>query len=619
MFKDIYIKKLVMKGFKGFKDLTTIEFNLEGKTTIEADNYRGKTSIGEAIVWAFLGSNLWGNDRADRLLLNDESRSMSVAIDFTANGKKHYLSRTRRGNQTTIILDNYNIRQNELSQQIGNKQIFLSIFNLEYFNNMTDKEGRDFLISILGNIPIEDVIEKIDEMTLSFIESDLSMVHGNPNYFMKEKRAEIRELKDDISYTEGQLSEIEIIETNDTVKEFDLTKIKELENQLENLNSNPNQEMIRKMEALKEEKIQKEIKLSVLSSEKIENTDEVQKIREQILSISNEKIEIKDDDKEQIILLRNKLNELREQYRKKRELPLEKGDNCPTCKTLISEPHIEILKEEMEIKLHNLKEEGNATSLKLNQLEKNTQESINKLNEMREKKRVELQGKYNDLKTELEIRKAKKIKTLKNEIMKINNNIKELEEKQEQELKGLKQKREIFKEELLSLNKEKAEVDAHNMKVKFITEKNIENQKKLKEYTAEIERLTKAIAFNGSQINAAKLYTSTKAKLLSSLIHNNLTDVSIELQKVIESTGELKDAFEIRYKGRGTKVLSTSEKIRVGLEIANLIINQLGLKYPIFVDNSESITHYNAPKGVQIIETKVVKDKELFQELNKAI
>ena len=65
MFKEIYIKRLEMAGFKGFRERTVIEFAKEGKTIIEAENYRGKTSIGEAIAWGFLGSNLWGNDKAD--------------------------------------------------------------------------------------------------------------------------------------------------------------------------------------------------------------------------------------------------------------------------------------------------------------------------------------------------------------------------------------------------------------------------------------------------------------------------------------------------------------------------------------------------------------------------
>jgi hypothetical protein len=184
------------------------------------------------------------------------------------------------------------------------------------------------------------------------------------------------------------------------------------------------------------------------------------------------------------------------------------------------------------------------------------------------------------------------------------------------ETEKIKEQREVIKAELLKLNKEKAEIDAHNMEIRLMEEKRIANQSKYESLVKEIEDSTKNIALKKSQIDATKEYTNIKAKLLSELIHKNLTDVKIELQKVVKSTGELKDCFEIRYKGRGMKVLSTSEKIRTGLEISNLIINQLGLRYPIFVDNGESITHYNAP-DVQIIETKVVEGKELDVTLDK--
>ena len=99
--------------------------------------------------------------------------------------------------------------------------------------------------------------------------------------------------------------------------------------------------------------------------------------------------------------------------------------------------------------------------------------------------------------------------------------------------------------------------------------------------------------------------------MLSDIIHKNLKDVEIVLQKIVKSTGELKDTFEIKYKGKNFKILSTSEQIKAGLEIANLVINQTGLCYPVFIDNGESITKYTIENNVQIIETKVVEGRNL--------
>ena len=623
MFKEIYIKRLEMTGFKGFRERTVIEFAKEGKTIIEAENYRGKTSIGEAIAWGFLGSNLWGNDKADSELLNDKSKSMSVAIDFVADGEEHCLTRIRQGRSTSIMLDNYTIKQNELSTKVGSKDIFLSVFNAEYFNSMSDKDGRDFLISVLEKISIEDITEKLDGTTLSFVKPEIRMVHADPNNYMKQKRVEIKELEKDITFAEGKMSELRDVPSNSNEKrDYDTSRIKELEEKLESLVAGikPDEELIRKVEALKEEKKKREIELSVLNNQRVENTEQLQSLRDTLLSISNDKIEIKDTDKEQIILLRSKLNELREKYKKEKAMPLEKGEKCPTCKTVISDSHITILHEEMELKLHELKEEGNATAKKLSELEESAEKTVKELTKVREDKRVQLREKYDSIKAELEKEKAEKIEALNKGIMEANHKLLELEkdfnEMARVETEKIKEQREDIKAELLKLNKEKAEIDAHNMEIRLMEEKRIANQSKYESLVKEIEDSTKNIALKKSQIDATKEYTNIKAKLLSELIHKNLTDVKIELQKVVKSTGELKDCFEIRYKGRGMKVLSTSEKIRTGLEISNLIINQLGLRYPIFVDNGESITHYNAP-DVQIIETKVVEGKELDVTLDK--
>ena len=139
----------------------------------------------------------------------------------------------------------------------------------------------------------------------------------------------------------------------------------------------------------------------------------------------------------------------------------------------------------------------------------------------------------------------------------------------------------------------------------------IENEEKSIKLQEKIEEHNKSIGVYKTQINIAQNYANFKVEMLSDTIHQNLKDVEIVLQKIVKSTGELKDTFEIRYKGRDFKVLSASEKIKAGLEVANLVINQTGLYYPIFIDNGESITKYSIENNIQIIETRVVEGKSL--------
>jgi DNA repair exonuclease SbcCD ATPase subunit len=116
-------------------------------------------------------------------------------------------------------------------------------------------------------------------------------------------------------------------------------------------------------------------------------------------------------------------------------------------------------------------------------------------------------------------------------------------------------------------------------------------------------------------ITALSQYNSIKADLQYDTVRGSLKNVSIRLQKIVPSTNELRDCFEILYKGRELHVISTSESIRAGLEISALINSRTNLKLPVFIDNAESITHYEKPP-VQIFEAKVAKDIDIIVSPN---
>ena len=109
---------------------------------------------------------------------------------------------------------------------------------------------------------------------------------------------------------------------------------------------------------------------------------------------------------------------------------------------------------------------------------------------------------------------------------------------------------------------------------------------------------------------SAKQYNSKRLQLQAEQIDKHLDKVTIQLEKIVKSTGEIKDDFKILYNGKEFPVLSSSERIKAGLEIANLLINISGLNIPVFVDNAESITEI--PKlNTQMIEARVKENADL--------
>ncbi|KNY28800.1 AAA family ATPase [Pseudobacteroides cellulosolvens] len=170
-----------------------------------------------------------------------------------------------------------------------------------------------------------------------------------------------------------------------------------------------------------------------------------------------------------------------------------------------------------------------------------------------------------------------------------------------------------IKEELDAVSKELETVKAEYDKIIRQNEA-LRSQKNIYERALEsieaskqnLEKLSaKRYQINRS-ITAVSQYNSIKADLQYDTIRGSLKNVSIRLQKVMPSTNELRDCFEILYKGRELHIISTSESIRAGLEISALINAKVNLKLPIFIDNAESITHYEKP-SVQVFEAKVAK------------
>ena len=587
----ININRMTVEGFKGYNHEKT--FELGNTTKIYADNGQGKTSIGEAIVWAFLGSNLWGSDKEDSMLKNKSSKKMKVELEFTDGKKDYILSRSRYGSKTTITLNNKEIRQIDLTYMLGNKDIFLSIFNPMYYFTMSQKQAREFIVSILPEIKIEDVIENLEGFELEYIKDDLTYIHNNPNEYMKKKRKGIKELEEDIIYIEGILS---TLEPRNIEKCLDLYELDSAEKEYQDKKKRL-EELILEKHTLEKEKFNIENQKTNI----IDTTELYKKkmeLEKSIEIIKAKEYATEKDVMRKIVMLENEVENLRQEYKKISQFNLKEGDRCPTCRTVINKHHLAVLNGEIKDTLNKITERG----------KKKTQE-LKKLLE----KEKDMQAKFNTF-------KENRISNFEEKLRTVNKEIEDIENTDTDDVKAnklreydarismLDKKIETFKKEFKEIEegyyKLKSEIEVRKKQIEENKEKTIEYQQKIKEHNKTIETYKK-------QISIAQNYTSLKVKLLSEIIHKNLDKVEIELQKIVKSTGEIKDTFEVKYMGKKHTIISASEKIKAGLEITDMIINLTGLYYPIFVDNGESITEYSINNDVQIIETRVVKGKEL--------
>ncbi|MCQ4925051.1 hypothetical protein NE686_18260 [Tissierella carlieri] len=629
MFKYIKINSLTIEGFKGYKEKQ--KFDFADIVKIIADNGKGKTSIGEAISWAFLGTDLWGSDKMDSLLLNNRSKKMEVTIDFSDGEKDHFLKRSRL-RTTTILLDYKSIKQSELTPMIGSKEIFLSIFNPEYFTSLSDTVGRDFLIHILPNISIDDILTELDEFSIQHIRDSLEMIHNNPNLFMKERRSSINGLETDLVFNEGSLSKIDIPDSPREFKSFDCSKIEELQRELEELQFTKFEPNIIEYDTLNFEKRRLEKEKIALESkefskvETIEEFKELANLEKDILLNESKNFDLPQELMKEVFTTEAQYNAIREEYKKKSQIPLKKGNRCPVCRTSINHTHLEMLKVEVAHELDSLVKRGQDKAKELSNLNSSIELMKKEFNTIKEMKLRELREKYNSLSLKIKkmeeanitnqtIFQEKKEKAILNIQSKINNieqrinDIKmKCQNEEENHSAAIKLEKEKIKEKIIELNKEKALVDAYNIELKIHEENREKGLIEKNRILEENVKIQEDINFYKIQIEVCKKYTNQKIQMLSQFIQKHLADVTIVLQKIIQNSGELKDCFEIKYMDRNYKTLSRSQKIKVGIEISNLIRNITTYNYPIFVDNAESITKYKMPNNAQLIETKVVED-----------
>ena len=164
------ITYLKTNGFRKFED--TFETEIFDITEITGGNAKGKTTILYAIIWAFLGTNLTGDDKV--WLGNKKCEGCYVELHFIDNaGNNHILIRYKNrydSKMNFIMLDNKKIEQKDLQTFYKDKKLFLSILNLNYFLHKKPTEQKELIDNYLPEIDIKAVYNKLSDYEKSLLE-----------------------------------------------------------------------------------------------------------------------------------------------------------------------------------------------------------------------------------------------------------------------------------------------------------------------------------------------------------------------------------------------------------------------------------------------------------------
>lgn len=591
--EQFQITSMSISGFKSYEKPTELTFG--NPTVITGGNGRGKTSIADAIAFVVTGLPFFGERGLDRLH-NEKSPDVAIQMRFVdENGITHELTRIRRNNDMSIYYDGHTIRQRDLADLFGERDVFLSILTPLYFIEELGTSGKNLLERYLPFIPQETILAQLSGEVQASLEDEVIL---SPDAYLRGRRAEIRELEERITYLGGQKDlaatqkkqhetmRVEISE-GITALQNEIAALEE--KQFAGLDTDEMQERLVELSQRYDEMARDE------RGDTVQRQKELHALREKIVRRQAEQYQSKFT--EPLAEITAKVNDLGARY--KREAVAYKafhaGMDCPTCHRRVTEetlPEVQAALKKTISELYAAGTEQKGQLTELQELDKKARDTFDAFKE-------EDLRKWAEDAVELERRCAEQSETgsqaaesLRSEIQNLTAELEygNLTQAEYDRLRECREQCRELESKLSALNEvASAQTPDFDREIR-----------EAQEGIGEIKRtMTNVIS-----------YVSKRAELTFSQLKMNRVEIS--LYDVVKSTGEVKDTFKFTYSGRRYDRLSLSEKIRAGMEVSGLMKRLTGRNYPVFVDNMESVDDLaNVRPTGQIIMAKCVSNAPL--------
>lgn len=591
--EQFQITSLMLSGFKSYEEPTELVFG--NPTVITGGNGRGKSSIADAIAFAVTGCPFFGERGIDRLH-NENNPDVAIRMCFVdETGTLHELNRTRRKNRMTITYDGYEIRQLDLADLFGERDVFLSILNPLYFIEELGEDGKKLLERYLPTIPHETVLSQLSEPVREHLKNETIL---SPEGSLKRCREEIRGLEERITYLRGQKdlaasqgesheqAEQELTLQVDTLRE----EIAELEQrQFSGMDVSDMQERLVELSGRYEEAARDE------RTDTSKLREQIQTLREKIARREGEQYQSKFTEALAEASARVKDLGVRYQRESAAYKAFHAGMECPACHRSVTEqslPEVQAALKKVLSELYAAGSEQRAQLIELQEMDKKAADTFAQFKE-------DDLGKWAAEAAEMEQRCASLAEQASAETERLRAEIQTLTA--DLEYGNLSQSE---YDHLGTCREELRQSEAKIAALQTMT------AAQLPDFDREIAQANSSIAEIKRKMANVIAYISKRAELTFSQLKMNRVEIS--LYDVVKSTGEVKDTFKFQYGGRRYDRLSLSEKIRAGMEVSELMKRLTGRNYPVFVDNMESVDDLaNVRPTGQIIMAKCVSGAAL--------
>lgn len=592
--KSFTITDLTVSGFKCYGEQAS--WKLGNPTVITGGNGRGKSSLADAIAFAVTGLPFFGERGIDKLHA-EENPELFISMGFVdGNGAAHLLSRSRRQNRMTITMDGRELRQADLTELFGEKDVFLSIFNPLYFIEELGDDGKKLLERYLPEVSQDTVLAGLPPSVRESLGKEQIL---SPESCLKKKRSEIRELENSTIYLTGQK------DLADSQRKKAAAQREYLLEHKKKLQAEYDQWDARRCAGFDPDATQAQL---VSLSEQYE-----QMAKEVSPAVDTAKLESQIAEAREALAWRQaepyapkyaqvaaetsaKVKDLAARYRREHSAltQMQAEHACPTCKRTLSDQELPAVCRDLTERVEKIVASGKEAKAQLDELlalEKKTEDTF------RQFKAQDVQKLTEEIRRLTQERETLASRSASAREAELDDMLRKIRELTTLSQCGMLNQSEY--ERYIKCGKEIEECDAA---IRLLSQ---ESNAPTEDYDAQIRRNDEAITVLKQQIADLALYIGKRAELLFSSLKMNCVEIS--LYDVVKTTGEVKDTFRFTYNGRRYDRLSLSEKIRAGMEVSELMKRLTGRNYPQFIDNMESVDDLaNVKPTGQIIMAKCV-------------
>ena len=639
--KSIILKTLILRNFKGIKDLR-VDFNRV--TDISGDNAVGKTTIFDAFTWLLFDKNsldakdfeiktldknnnvIHGLEHEVSALLNIDGveKKLSKIYKEKWTKKRGEAEKQLTGHTTDYYIDDVPVKKVEFQEAIGNiidEKLFKLITNPLYFSTILNwKDRRNVLLSIIGDVDVMDVIKGnntlkgfdtlLGEKTVDDLKKTLVARKRKINQDINSIPVRIDELDKSVLNLDFEALEDELKLKNEELKQvedklYDSTKLGDvvLEKQQKLFNLKNMLQSIEYKAESQANRPKKELE-ALLDEKAYELKDTLRKVstlEERLVSIKFKKDLVKDQ-----------MDSLRNTWHEEKLRTLEFNENefvCPTCKREFEADDIEAKKESLieqfniskSRKLADINSLGVAKKDEFEDIEKQISNLETEVEETKVKASC-LEKEVKDIKVKLDNFKASIV--LGEEHKKVSCEIADLEVEINDNTST--------KELISSLRREKSDlVDAiDNIKAKLTyREKNKATLERIEELKDEERKLAETLAKVEKEEFQCETFIKAKVKLMEDSINEKFKYVSFKLFNTLVN-GAIEECCVATVNGVPFDSVNNAGKINAGIDIINTLCNHYGVNATVFIDNAESVNELLECES-QVVRLIVSKDKTL--------